>query len=592
MAIQSEYKTLLHYLYNKESSDDICLGYKLKSTDWNKITWRQYLAEINKVALGLLNYGFYKHAKVAILSNSRFEWCIADYAIMSLGGVTIPIYQNTTNEDLEYILNLTQCHFLFVENNRLAKQFFQIKDKCPSVKNVICFENNTEAGSQVITFNELKLSGKKIDFNLRKNIDSIKLTDFATIIFTSGTTGRPKGVVLTHEQVISEVSEAFNTFQVDHKDKSLTFLPFAHVLGRIEHWGHVYAGFQLYFAESLEKIKVNLLDVNPTFMIAVPRIFEKIYSAIQSQVEASVVRKKLFYHALEVGKLVSRHKQRGEPVPLKLALELTLMDQLVLKKIRSAFGKNIRFCISGGAALSVEISEFFHACGILILEGYGLSETTAAICVNTSNSYRFGTVGKPIGDVKIKIADDGEILVKSKKVMKEYYQNTDATQEVLKDGWFYTGDIGQILPSGDLQITDRKKDLIKTAGGKYIAPQKIEALLKTSNLFSHTFIYGEGHKFVVAILILDKALLNQLIKTSAESFDDHVSFIKSTFYLNQVKATISSVNSQLASFETIKKYEILCDDLSVETGELTPSLKLKRKVLTAKYQQIIDKLYS
>lgn len=587
-----EEKNLLHYLYEKESVDEICAGYKQNADSWTTLTWKQYLSEINKVALGLLAQGFFKNAKIAIFSNTRIEWCIADYAIMSLGGVTIPIYQNTTNEDLEYMINLTECHFIFVENNRLARQFHQIKDRCPTVKAVICFENNTEAGADVITMNELKLSGKKVNFNLKKNIDSIKLSDLATIIFTSGTTGKPKGVVLTHQQIISEVRDAFNVFDVNSKDKSLAFLPLAHVLGRIEHWGHAYASFQLYFAESLERIKTNLTEVNPTFLIAVPRIFEKFYTAIQTQVEASLMKKKLFYQALAVGRSVSKLKQRNEPVPLKLALKLSLLDQLVLKKIRTAFGKNIRFCVSGGAALSTDISEFFHACGILILEGYGLSETTAAVCVNSAFSYRFGTVGKPIGDVKIKIAEDGEILVKSQKVMKEYYKNQDATSEVLKEGWFYTGDIGQILPSGDLQITDRKKDLIKTSGGKYIAPQKIEALLKTSNLFSYVFIYGEGHKFAIAILIVDKLLLNQLIKNSDEVFDENQNFLKSPAYISKVKEAVSKANSQLASFESIKKYDIICDDLSVETGELTPSLKLKRKVLTVKYQNIIERLYS
>ncbi|PIS10033.1 MAG: long-chain fatty acid--CoA ligase, partial [Bdellovibrio sp. CG10_big_fil_rev_8_21_14_0_10_47_8] len=321
---------------------------------------------------------------------------------------------------------------------------------------VICLENLRKSDLEIITWDELlslgarEKKGKKDLFD--KLCQSTTRQDTATLIYTSGTTGLPRGVVLTHEQIMSEVTEAFHHLSATKEDTTLTFLPYAHVLGRIESWGHVYVGFKMAYAESIEKIRSNLSEVQPTVMIAVPRIFEKIYSGIFAQLGNNVFRNKLFRWALAVGLKVGHLKLEKKSVPLALFAEYQLADRLILGKIREAFGGRLRFAVSGGAPLARDIALFFHACGVLILEGYGLTETTAAIFANTSYSYRFGTVGRPIGDVQVKIAEDGEILIRSKKVMKEYYNDPEATKEVFSEGWFHTGDIGELLPSGDLKI--------------------------------------------------------------------------------------------------------------------------------------------
>ncbi|HWU44547.1 MAG TPA: AMP-dependent synthetase/ligase, partial [Bdellovibrio sp.] len=407
----------------------------------------------------------------------------------------------------------------------------------------------------------------------------------------SGTTGRPKGVVLTHLQAISEVSEAFPFAGANDKDISLSFLPYAHILGRIEHWGHLFIGYTMAYAESLEKVRGNLTDIRPTIMVSVPRIFEKIYAAIWAQIQTQPLKLKLFNWAFTIGKEVGEYKMNGQSLPLDLLLKYQLAHKLVLSKISDAFGGRLRFAISGGAPISKDIALFFHSAGILILEGYGLTETTAAITVNTPFNYRFGSVGRPIGEVKIKIAEDGEILIKSDKVMKEYYKNPQATKEVFTDGWFHTGDIGEILPGGDLKITDRKKDLIKTAGGKYVAPQRLEGLLKMCPYITNVLIHGDQKKYIVALLTVDRPGLEKFAKEKGVAYKDWNELVKGSFVNEIIRKAVADANSQLASYESIKKYLILPNEFTVEDGELTPSLKVKRKVLDVKFRDQIESLY-
>jgi long-chain acyl-CoA synthetase len=362
-------------------------------------------------------------------------------------------------------------------------------------------------------------------------------------------------------------------------------------MGRIEHWGNAYIGFTMAYAESVERVRANLGEVRPTILISVPRIFEKIYSAISAQMEASPVKKKIFTWAVGVGRQITDLKVTRQVVPLELLATFQLAKKLVLNKVTDAFGGRLRFAISGGAPLSQDISSFFHAAGILILEGYGLTETTAAITVNTPFNYRFGSVGRPIGDTELKIADDGEILVRGQKVMKEYYENPEATAEAFEGGWFHTGDIGEILQGGDLKITDRKKDLLKTAGGKYVAPQKLEGLLKQHPLIAHSLICGDQKKYIVALLTLDPAYLQSLAKAENENFTDWQQLVGSPWVQDIVRDIVAETNSHLANHESIKRYMILPKEFTVEGGELTPSLKLKRKLLTKTFAREIDSLY-
>lgn len=566
-----------------------------KKLGWVDVNWKDYYQTIESLGAALLRYGIRQGDRVAIMSQTRWEWGAFDFAILGVGAVTVPIYHNNNPDDVEYILNNSEAKIFICENKAIYRLWDSIKSKCPHVKQVIVLENFTYDPKEFFLFEEFQEAGReflKDEPDAFRNVASTITADqMATILYTSGTTGRPKGVVLLHSAIVSEVSEAFPLCGVTASDETLAFLPFAHVMGRIELWGHMFIGYTINYSESIEKLRSNLTEIRPTLLVSVPRIFEKIYSGILAQIETKPLQSKIFNAALEVGKKVSDLRVTRQTIPLPLLAQYEIAKRLVLNKIREAFGGRLRFAISGGAPINGDIAKFFHAANILVLEGYGLTETTAAITVNTPFNYRFGSVGRPIGDTQLKIAEDGEILVKSKKVMHEYYRNPEATKEALTNGWFHTGDIGEILPSGDLRITDRKKDLIKTAGGKYVAPQRLEGLLKMHPLISQVLIHGDQKKYIVALLTLDKAMLTQIADSKGIKYGEWTELTQNPEVLAQVKRVVSETNSQLASFETIKKYRILPVEFTIEGGELTPSMKVKRKLLDQRYKAEIDSLY-
>lgn len=564
-----------------------------KNQQWVQKSWPEYYSDILAVACGIHQLNIKKGERIAILSATRYEWTVSDLAIFSNGAVTVPIYPNSTPDDILYILNDSEAKVLFIGSKNEEKLWKQVADKCPHVKHVFYFDEMRDHPRDLhwASLIDKGRHQKKSEKHILDQLGTLRSDDMATLLYTSGTTGKPKGVVLNHLQVISEVSEAFPLCGATAADTSLCFLPLAHVLGRIEHWGHVYIGHTMAFAESIEKVKENLLEIRPTFLMSVPRIFEKIHSAILASVHSNQIKKRLFDWAVNVGYKVSDLRLTRQIIPLPLLAEYELARKLVLQKVTQAFGGRLRFAISGGAPLAREISQFFHAADVLILEGYGLTETTAAITVNTPFNYRFGSVGRPIGEVQIKIADDGEILVKSHKVMHQYYKNPGATKEVFTDGWFHTGDIGIILPGGDLKITDRKKDLIKTAGGKYVAPQRLEGLLKLHPIIAQALIHGDQKKYIVALLTLEPAFLKEWAQTHNISFTDWKELCSLPQIEDLVRKVIAEANAELASFESIKKFKILPVEFTIEDGDLTPSLKLKRKVLDAKYIKEIESLY-
>jgi long-chain acyl-CoA synthetase len=559
---------------------------------WRDISWQEYFELIVKAAAALKQLGVKPKTKVALMSNTRYEWSVLDHAVMGLGAQLVPIYQTVTPEELEFVLCDSDSKILIVENKSLFRTYSSIKDHCPEITALISIEEIDKAETSAISFKELLTMGD-ISFadEFKRQCLEITPNDIATIVYTSGTTGSPKGVVLTHDSAYCEVSEAFPSCGVNTQDISLTFLPYAHILGRIEHWGHAYIGFTLVFAESIESVRNNLVEIRPTFLVAVPRIFEKIYAAVQTQLEVSPLKKVFLGQALAIGRIVSQHRIQGTSIPLSVAIQYEIAKKIVLSKVKEAFGGRLRFAMSGGAPLSQDISLFFHASDVLILEGYGLTETTGAITVNTPYDYKFGSVGKPVGEAKIKIAEDGEILIKSRKVMKQYYKNPEATAEVFTDGWFHTGDIGELSKAGDLTITDRKKDLIKTAGGKYIAPQKLEGLLKLHPIISNVLIHGDKQKFVVALVTLDKDYLLKFAQQHSVSYPDYETLTQSKPVLEAVRKAVAETNSQLASYESIKRFKVLGTDFTIESGELTPSLKVKRKILDQKYSKEIQQLY-
>lgn len=580
--------------FPNRTSQPVAVQFK-KQNRWEKKTWPEYYHDLSQFGSALLESGLKKGEKVAIMSSTRYEWSVADAGSLCCGAVVVPVYVNSTSAEIEYILNHSETKFLFIENDLGLRIWNQIRSQCPKVEKIILLEGRHARPEDSVTWIEfLEIGRKALEKNpqfLIAQARSIKPTDDATLIYTSGTTGLPKGVLHTHTQIVSEISEAFSLCGVTHKDISLSFLPYAHVLGRVEHWGHQWIGFTMAYAESIDQIRNNLKEIQPTLLVSVPRIFEKIYSSIWTQMENQKIKEKVFEWALGVALRVGELKITRSKMPLNLLAEFIAADRLILSKVREAFGGKLRFCISGGAPISADVALFFHACGILILEGYGLTETTAAICVNTPFNYKFGSVGRPIGDVEIKIADDGEILVKSKKVMKEYYKDPQATSQHLHEGWFSTGDIGEILPGGDLKITDRKKDLIKTAGGKYVAPQKLENIVKTAPLISQVLIHGDQKKYIVALITVDRSQIERMAKEHSWSFDHWQDLTQKHEVYEAVRRIIAETNSQLASFETIKKFLVLPVEFTIEGGELTPSLKLKRKHLDQKYKKEIDSLY-
>jgi len=588
--------TICHHLVKSQSRESQKSAVRYKhDKDWISLTWPQYFEKIEQVACGLWQIGLKPQQKVVIFANTSLEWSLYDFATLSLGCTVVPVYHSSTADDLLHILNDCQPEVVVIENLSLYRLFLTISERCQFQPQVILLHGEASSTERSFTQSEILGLGQTHVLEFRKNwlsgIKKIKMSDTATLLYTSGTTGLPKGVVLTHAQIMSEISEAFAYLGVNPSDRSLSFLPYSHILGRIENWGHMYVGFEMCYAESIDKIRNNLLEVRPTILIAVPRIFEKIYSSIQTQLEVHPIKKRLFKAALFLSYKASRQKIKRESLTWSTWASSELAQKLVLKKAQEAFGGQLRFSVCGGAPLSSEISHFFHACGLLVLEGYGLTETTAAICVNSPHDYRFGSVGKPFGDVQIRFAEDGEILVKSQKVMIGYYKNESATREAFEDGWFKTGDIGEFLESGDLKITDRKKDLIKTGGGKYVAPQKLENLLKLNPLISQVLIHGDEKKFIVALITLDSANLTQWANQRKISYSDFSNLTQNLLVLKEVRMIVAEVNSTLSSFESIKKFSILRDDFTIEAGELTPSLKVKRKFLDQKFKAQIEALY-
>ncbi len=549
---------------NDRNSDLIAIKWK-ENGQWQTKNWQNYLLDCTRLAKLLDQNQISANGKVGLISATTWQWAAIDVATIASGRILAPLYSNLNDEDVLYILNHSECEIVFLENKKLEVQFNRIKARLLKPVRSIRVDQidfaKIEAGPEDV----LKFIAQARTITLEKPV---------TIIYTSGTTGTPKGVLMSHHAITSEIAETFSLFDVDENDMSLSFLPYAHVMGRVEHWGSLCAGYTLAFAQTIDTLKIDLKDVKPTFLISVPRVFEKIYSGILNQVETQTSRKKIFHWALETSKKTLYYRDTNQTIPLMLVVQNELAQKLVFKKIREAFGGRLRFAISGGAPLSQELGQFFLFLGVKVLEGYGLTETFAAVSVNTESQFKFGTVGKPIGDVEIKFDTDGEILVKSKKVMIEYYKNPEATTAVMENGFFRTGDIGEWTSEGYLKITDRKKDLIKTSGGKYVAPQKLEGLLKQEPTVSQALIVGDQRKYITAIISVDPA-------THPDTKENR----------EKVKAQMQKINSQLSSYESIKKFEIVFETWTVDSGDLTPSMKLKRRVVESKYKQQIDEMY-
>lgn len=596
-------QTLTHTFRNRilQSSHRTAFKRKIKGI-WEDISYQEYYNFVQEICFSLKENGIGRGDRVAILSNSRIEWAFSDLAILSCCAITVPIYQSSIPSEVEYILQDSQAKAIFVEDTIQLEKVLSIQKNLPHLKTIVIFQQSASPKTSTIPifsieeFCQKGLQYKNQNLDAHKFFDKLlqenKPEDPATIVYTSGTTGVPKGVVLTHENFISELSDITSSFELSDKDIILSFLPFAHIFARIELYCGLAFGWTHAFAEGIPQLVDNLAEIRPTFMFAVPRIYEKVYNKIIAQVnEGSSLKKKIFFWSLRIGKKVSEKNQHRQALTPLLKIQNWIAAQLVFKKLQQKFGGRIRFFISGGAPLSGEIARFFHAAGFLILEGYGLTETSAAITINRENDYVFGSIGAPLGDVQIKIAQDGEILVKSKKVFKEYYKNQKATQETFQDGWYCTGDIGYRGPHGHLYITDRKKDIIVTSGGKNIAPQKIENMLKTNPYITQAMIYGDKQRYLSALIVLNQEEVIKYAHTQGINGKTTAHLSHHPVIEKLVSNAINNVNKALASFETIKKFRILENEFTIETGELTPSLKVKRKYCTEKFKDIIQSMY-
>jgi long-chain acyl-CoA synthetase len=567
---------------------------------WRSMTWRQAGERVKAIGAGLVALGLHREERVGILCNTRLEWLLADLGILSAGGATTTVYPSSTAEECAFILADSDTKYVFAEDAKQIDKLRAHKGEMPTVQKVILIDGvaDKKDGDWVMTLAELEANGAEVLAKDPRAIDELVAgilgTHLATLIYTSGTTGKPKGVRLLHEcwAYCADAIDAIHLW--NDSDVQYLWLPMSHSFGKVLLAGHIASGSVTAVDGRIPKLVDNLAVVRPTLMAAVPRIFEKVYNKIiESAKKGSPLKVKIFEWAIKTGREGSHVRQQGKVPTGMLAWKLKLADRLVFDKVKQTFGGRVRYFISGSAPLSREIAEFFHACGILILEGYGLTESSASSCVNRGNKFEFGSVGMPMPGTTVKLApEDGEILMKSPGVMQGYHNLPEATAEALtEDGWLRTGDIGEIDAKGFIKITDRKKDLIKTSGGKYIAPQHIEGKLKAACPYlSQVIIHGDKRNFVTALITLDEEAVMRWARDKGLK-GTYAEIVKLPETKQLLAPFFDEVNKSLAKYETVKQFAILPLDLTVDAGELTPSLKVKRKVVEKKYATMLDKMY-
>lgn len=552
---------------------------------------------VRHTALGLEELGVRGGDRVAILSENRPEWAIADYACLQLGATDVPIYPNLPPDQIAYILHDSGAVAIFVSTDAQAAKIAEIRGEAPNVRQVITFADQPTNAD--LTLAALETSGASVDSEARRGIlknraDSVRPDDVATLIYTSGTTGEPKGVMLTHDNLYSNVMASTVAVPFEGQDTCLSFLPLSHVFERMSgHYLMLATGTSIAYAESVDTVPQNLVEVRPTLVLSVPRLYEKMYARVlENALSGGAVKKRIFYWAQSVaGRWADVKLAGGTPQGL-LAAQYALAQKLVFSKLKARTGGRLRYFVSGGAPLAPEINKFFYAAGLVILEGYGLTETSPVISVNTPKDFRIGTVGKPILGVEVAIAADGEILTRGPHVMKGYYNKPAATAEAIDaDGWFHTGDIGEIR-DGFLAITDRKKDIIVTAGGKNIAPQPIENRIKTNKYVSQAVMIGDKRKFPIMLIVPDWDALEKWARYKQISFGSRAELLTIPAVREKMEREVAGELEGLARFETPKKIGLIEHDFSVERGELTPTLKVKRRVIDKAYKSLIDALYA
>ena len=560
--------------------------------EWVSYSTKEFVNKMNLVSKGLLELGVQPGDKVALIShNNRCEWNVMDHGILQIGAIVVPIYPTMTESDYEYILNHSEAKYCFVSNEDLFNKVSAIEDKAINLKGVYTFEEVKGANNWS---DVLKLGDKGSQEKVEELKEQVREEHLATIIYTSGTTGLPKGVMLSHKNIATNSSSSTDRVpdMKPRESRSLSFLPVCHVYERMLHYLYMYNGVTIYFADSLETIKEDLMMSKPNIFSAVPRLLEKFYDGISTKGKLAGGVKKLIFEWAEA--LAFEWQPDGENGSF-YEFKLRIADKLVYSKVRAALGlESIKAVASGSAALQPRLAQFFNAIGIPVLEGYGLTETSPVITVNTirkPNMIKIGYVGKVIADVEVKIAEDGEILSRGPNVMMGYYKDEEKTNEVLKDGWFHTGDIGQI-DNEFLKITDRKKEMFKTSGGKYVAPQLLENSLKASHLIEQLMVIGEGRKFPSALIVPSADGVKEYCRRKDIPYTSHPEMLKNEKVVAKIKRDVAKANSEYGSWEQIKKYELLAVPFTIDGGELTPTLKLKRKPIKEKYKDLIESIYA
>ncbi|HEY0004619.1 MAG TPA: long-chain fatty acid--CoA ligase, partial [Pyrinomonadaceae bacterium] len=582
------------YLHQKTDA----LNYKLDGT-WHSISSDELLERARSIALGLDALGIRRGERVALLSQNCPEWTLTDAGCQLSGVVDVPIYTTQAVGQVRYILQNSGARLLFIQNREFYDRISEALPDCPALEQLIFFEpRGTQEIERAVSLADFEERGRELlsekPLLVQELARAVRPEDLATIIYTSGTTGEPKGVMLMHSNLVSNLIDSSDHLDIGEQDTVLSVLPLSHVFERLAMYMYIHHGMSVYYAESLEKVGENLREVRPTLMLGVPRLFEKIYARIKERATSEGKAKSAILDwAVRVARAYAQLSTNHQRIPRRLALRHRLATRLIFHRWRAGLGGRIRLFVSGGAALPDEIAYIFAGAGLPILQGYGLTETSPVITAQTMEENRVGTVGRPIRNVEVRIASDGEIETRGPHIMLGYYLKPEETSAVFTtDGWFKTGDIGSLDAEGYLRITDRKKELFKTSGGKYIAPQHIEQQLKGSRFVNQVVLIGNGRKFPAALIVPDWEQLRSYAQLKGLSLETPAEFIEHPRILDLFRRQIAAHTKDLAQYERIKRFALLERELTIEGGELTPTLKVKRRVVDEKYRDLIDRIYA
>jgi long-chain acyl-CoA synthetase len=573
---------------------------KLSKVDgfWTPTTWRTACAGLRRATLGLLDWGIRKGDRVGIVSKTRSEWSDADMAALTAGAVVVGIYPTAGAWEMAHIIRHSGCRLIFCENDATLERLLPIRAAIGLPEGLVLFETKRATlPPGVLRFADLLNRGEERDRQAPELFEAVWRAvtpeDLATIAYTSGTTGPPKGAMITHANLYYTAIHAVQTQHITTEDFGIAYLPLTHMLQRMTVYAIFHVGMRGVFAESVEKLIDNCRELRPTHFVGVPRVFEKIHARIMQRLaEGPPLRRRIFARAMAVGHRASPYRKAGRPLPFPLSLEHALADRLVFRKIREIFGGRVKHLISGGAPLSLELLEFFYAAGLLILEGYGLTETVAPVSVNRPERFKFGTVGPLIDGIEARLGEGGELLLRGQGLFRGYYRDPEATAEAIDaDGWFHTGDIAALDAEGFIRITDRKKDILITAGGKNIAPQNIENLIKAHPCISQVMVHGDRRPYLSALITLDREELLDFARREGIEAQPPEALTADPRVRALVEGHIAAVNARLAPHEAIRRFAILPRDFTEASGELTPTLKIRRREISRTCQDLLDALY-